>query len=269
MLFRLHKVILAFCSFLTLVLAPGILYAIPISFPFHLLWTSEDSSKISITGPAVIPLEIITGSGRSNKDIIIGPGGSLTLTDKKNKNGDLEITGIVGSSFATYSGNILGGGGTIELAAVGIPELFQSSIINLTFISGTLSTGITFPGDQLSGPEGSNTFIEYTSHWFSLDPVGETSSGQPIVLGDFWLNSTGRPSDFTYSFDQTLGVGSSTFTIGESFIPDTSYIFDGTVTKNMNLHAVPEPCNLAFLSVGIAVLYLQRFRKTLRQGKNI
>ncbi|MEP6886877.1 MAG: PEP-CTERM sorting domain-containing protein [Nitrospirales bacterium] len=239
--------------------------AFPIPIGVSANFDSHDMSHLMLVGPSPgePPLQFPTPNG----PIIVPSGASVTMDDVKNKNGNGSIKAITGDPLAVFGGPITGGSGTITVTSSGVAELFPSSTIHLNFISGSLETGITLPGNQLVGPDGNDTFMNYTTSWSSFDPIGRFSNGSPVVLGQFTLNSVGRPSSFSYSLNPDLS-GHMNFTIGENLTltsaagSPTGPSIVGTVTKSLDFTPIPESSTWLLLSTGLAVIALRARRRS-------
>lgn len=211
---------------------------------------SDDDDRLTLdnrkgTGVLLYPIWVGPEQGGMVANIQVPPGGFVQKLSSKKKGGRWELTGIDGDPVGIFEGPISSGSGVFEITTEGIPELFNFSVIEISFIEGFGRIGATLPGNQLEGPDGNDTFIEYTTSWCSFDPIGEridnNGIAQPISLGCFNLDSSGRPSEFFYNLDVSTGTASGTFTIQEDFVSG-GITLPGTVTKNFTLQVqVPEP----------------------------
>jgi hypothetical protein len=261
-MFSFPKIRLLLALFLTVTLLgmPELSMAFPIPVNAEISWESKDESLISIKGPYKYKAKKKnkkTGE-ISELEIDIGPGGTFTLKDKKTKGGKIKPIGIDGDPLAYIEGNILSGSGTYELVSSGIPELFSSTTIDLSFITGTVEMAVTLPGDQLTGPDGNDTFISWESTWSSLYPIGTFNDGTDdfdIILGEFNLDSVGHPLKFWYDLNPDL-TGTMTFTVGQMLDTGLGQPLFGVVTKELTF--TPEPSTVLLLGLGGLALVRRR-----------
>jgi hypothetical protein len=215
------------------------------------------------TKDLIFPVWIGPEATGSIRDIIVPPGGYIKMDSKKTKGGGWELTGIVGDPVGQFSGLITSGTGTFEIQTEGIPGLSPYSVVTIDLNGpGPLTMGLSLPGDQLVGPDGSSTYITYSTSWCSYDKIGEIMESGAVLdvsLGCFDLNSKGRPTMFNYSFDQVSQLVEGTFAIQEDYIVN-GFIINGTVTKEFKSQ-LPVPAPLPIL--GFAAMY--RFSRKLRQ----
>ncbi len=230
---------------------------------------SKDTSSTLINGPAAgqPPLTVHfykTENGDVTQfDLSVPSGASISLKDTKHKDGSLTVNTIMGDPLALLSGPITGGYGSIDITTFGVPYLFDTSYVSLTFLSGSMNAAITLPGDQLSGPDGDATYIDYTTTWTCYTPIGhfaENGHEYDIVLGEFTLNSIGRPSSFSYDLNPDL-TGQIHFTQGEAYGFADGQSFAGTVTKDIDFVVItPEPATIVLLGLGGLAMMRRRRR---------
>ena len=241
-------------------------------------FVSHDNDRLTLdnregTGNLLYPIWVGPEEGGMVSNIQVPPGGFLQKLSTKDKYGRWKLTAIDGDPVGIFEGPIDRGSGKFEITTEGIPELFNSSSIEISFVKGFGKVGVTLPGNQLEGPDGNNTVMEYTTSWCSFDPIGEmidnNGIAQPISLGCFNLDSSGRPSEFFYDLDVSTGIASGTFTIQENFV-SRGIILPGTVTKDFTIQQVPEPQPLTILG-SVAALgfgaYAERKRKPSKSSE--
>lgn len=222
---------------------------------------SHDRDRLTLdnrmgSGNLFYPIWVGPEKGGMVSNIVVPPGAFVEKLSTKQKSGQWQLEAVVGDPIGIFEGSITSGSGIFEITTEGIPELFSSSVIKISFVEGFGTIGVTLPGNQLEGLDGNDTFIEYTTSWCSFEPIGEIIDNdgitQPISLGCFQLNSSGRPSEFFYDFDPSTATASGTFTIQEDFVSG-GITLPGTVTKNLSLQiSVPEPTSaLSLFAFGI------------------
>ena len=239
---------------------------------------SDDDDRLTLdnrmgTGDLLYPIWVGPEEGGMVSNIKVPPGGFVEKLSRKVKGGRWKLSAIEGDPIGIFEGPITQGSGIFEINTEGIPELFSFSAIEINFVEGFGRIGATLPGNQLEGPDGNDTFIEYTTSWCSFDPIGERIDNngitQPISLGCFNLDSSGRPSEFFYDFDASTATASGTFTIQEDLVRG-EITLPGTVTKNFTLQiSVPEPTStlslfaLGTLGAGSVLLRKKKQQKSV------
>jgi hypothetical protein len=162
-------------------------------------------------------------------------------------------------------GNITSGSARFDISTSGFNELYSNVSVTGALISSSgFVAQIGMPGDQLS--QGGS--ISYSTKWSSEQAIGyDPLSGQDIILGSFFLNSTNPLTSFLLAVDDpAVPLISTTFTIGEKYILSTGLEIDGYVTKELKtVPTVPAP--LPFLGVGVAFGAARKLRKRIRHYK--
>ena len=227
-------------------------------------WISNDVSSATVT---VASGETIKLPKKSGGEITVGlKGGVLgivTLKDFKDKKGkityDTDLTGI-----QTAMGAIDEGFGTFELTTENIEGLYSNVTVNARLVDSTGFTAtIGLPGDQIA--QGGS--LAFGTRWFSDEPIGiDPTTGEEIILGDFFLDSIEPLTQFDYSVvNPDVPLMSTTFTIGQVYRFSTGFEMSGTVTKVLT--TVPEPSSL--VSIGILAFFFMGGVKTHSQRRRV
>jgi len=251
---------------LVLATIPSVAHAAYIIKPgAEVTFTSEDTDFLKLdntkgTGDLLYPIWVGPKVGGGVFNITLPPGGFLQKDSFKTKGGRWKLVAVVGDPIGIFEGPISTGSGQFVITTKDIPGLFESSTIDIHLVGGFGRIGATLPGNQLEGPDGGDTFIEYITSWYSFDPIGTTIDNngvsQPLSLGYFDLVSVGRPSKFSYDFDIPTHSAVGVFTIQEDLVfrnlgitaVDVSTTIPGIVTKNFSVTVVPEPSSFSMLA---------------------
>ncbi|MGY8871572.1 MAG: PEP-CTERM sorting domain-containing protein [Pseudomonadales bacterium] len=246
-------------------------------------WNSTDfSTHVERLGPnqTFVWANQVTGE---LKVIPMGPaGGAAVITDAKTKKGKAALELLIASSLQDSSyggsgepavpfvGQIDQGTGAFTFSIsglVGVDDVvgapFSAALVSNS-TDNPFNLGLFGQGDQLLPPK--NGTVSYSSKWSSSDSI-LLSNGDELEIGDFYLNSFGPPTDFSFSLNPDFS-GSGSFTVQEDFFfvnsldlaPEGSNlrqsIIGGSVTKNFAFNVIPEPSSLLLLLLGIGILTL-------------
>jgi hypothetical protein len=219
-------------------------------------WISKDESIATVTIQGLGSVRLPTQGGG---EVVVGCRAlscSITLADFKDKKGNITYDTNL-SGLQNVSGAIDFGRGRFDISTSGFDELFSEVSVFGDLIDSTgFEATIGLPGDQLT--QGGS--INYSTRWLSEEVIGiDPITGEGIILGDFFLNSTAPLSVFDFSVDDpTIPSISSTFTTGQKYIFSSGLEISGTVTKNLTtVPDVPEPLTilgtLSALGIGAAM----------------
>ncbi len=214
-------------------------------------WHNPDGSWFRLTG----------GTG----------GATVTLYDHKTKSGIVIVPGslvpmLLDDSYGTHPGEpllALGGyvgGGQAEFVMelegfVGLPPgqtVLEFPATLVAYLPNPVTLLVNGQGDQLSPQFLQPGTLTYSTRWES-DAVFDVG-GYQMVIGDFYLDSYGSPSEFTYGIAGDLSSASARFTIGERYKfvhmieeDPTGFnlrqVMDGWVTKDLSgpITEIPTP----------------------------
>ena len=213
-------------------------------------WISKDRSIATVTLKGG---EEVLLPGKGGGTVVVRCRGAISCTvevaDFKDKKGNITYSTNL-SSLQNIPGTIDSGTGIFRITTTGDLEgLFSDVTVNGNLINSTgFNATIGSPGNQI--PQGGA--ISYSTQWFSDQAIGiDPDTGEEIILGNFFLNSTNPLSAFEYTVtNPELALISSTFTIGEKYIFSTGLEITGNVTKEL-ITVVPEPTStLGILALG-------------------
>ena len=213
-------------------------------------------------------------------------GGTVVITDSKKKKGEVGVDtsktpalinpayGTSGEPAISVNGQIVSGDGNFTMSLLGFSGI--DGVIDAPFTAKLVTSGDDNPfdlslygqGDQLFGLK--NGTVSFVSKWHSAD-VLTLSDGSYIDFGDFFLNSSGNPTDFSFQLDEHFS-GSGSFTIQEDYFFVNSLdanpsagnlrqaLTGGTVTEHATF-SVPEPSTLALLGIAFVGVRFASRRK--------
>lgn len=248
-------------------------------------WNTTDFSlKSERLAPNSVFIWANTVTGELKKEPI-GPGGGVAIiTDAKTKKGKAALEALLASSLQDpkygasgeaaipFLGQITEGAGSFAFSIsglVGVDDVIAAPFKATLVSDGTdnpFDLGLFGQGDQLASPK--NSTVSFISKWRSTDQI-ILSNGDALEIGDFFLNSFGVPTDFSYKLNPDFS-GNGTFTIQEDYffvnnLDDAptgqnlrQSMTGGTVTKNFDFHVVPEPPMLLLVLAGIGMLLFRR-----------